>query len=207
MRKEKKIKFIKNNYGKRLKKDLERKQIANVKEICIEYEKRFDRYMSEADHGVNDCNFSSYLNIYSGLAAYEILREQGMSEEEAINVYDYMCLTIRKLASFMYKTVDLFQGCFDIVKKSFMDDLRASDAESMNVEILKNDDKVLEYRINRCLYYDTCTKHGYPEFTKVFCTHDLYSFGVLKKHAKFIRYSTLGEGGECCHDAIVKVNK
>ena len=45
--------------------------------------------MKEADFRVNDCKFSSYLNIYSGLSAYEILREQGMSEQESIVIYDY----------------------------------------------------------------------------------------------------------------------
>ena len=74
--------------------------------------------MKEADFRVNDCKFSSYLNIYSGLSAYEILREQGMSEQESIVIYDYE---------------------------------------------------------------------------------------VLKKHTKFERYSTIGEGGECCHDAFKRI--
>ncbi len=59
--------------------------------------------------------------------------------------------------------------------------------------------------LSRCLYFDTCKEHGYPEFCKVFCTHDWYALGVLKRHAKFIRQSTIAEDGTVCHDTIAKV--
>jgi len=205
MKHDKMISYIRKSYAKRLKKDLQRKQISNAERICEEYQKRFTKYMKEADFGVNDCKFSSYLNIYSGLAAYEILREQGMSEQESIVVYDYMCSTLRKMAGFMHKFVDFFPGSFKLVKKSLLDDLTSEKAVCWDTELLRNDDSRLEYRISKCLYYDTCAVHGYPEFTKVFCTHDIYAYGVLKKHTKFERYSTLGEGGECCHDAFIRI--
>ena len=61
--------------------------------------------------------------------------------------------------------------------------------------------------ISRCLYFDTCKEHGYPEFCKVFCTHDWYAFGVLRHPSKFIRESTIAEDGTMCHDIIQKVGK
>ena len=46
---------------------------------------------------------------------------------------------------------------------------------------------------------------GISKSCKVFCTHDWYAFGVLKRHSKFIRKSTIAENGTVCHDTIEKV--
>ena len=40
---------------------------------------------------------------------------------------------------------------------------------------------------------------------KAFCTHDWYLFGVLKRHSKFIRKSSIAKNGTVCHDTIEKV--
>lgn len=58
---------------------------------------------------------------------------------------------------------------------------------------------------SKCLYFDTCKEHSYPEFCKVFCTHDWYTYGVLKKHSKFVRKSTIAEDGTVCNDTILKL--
>lgn len=52
---------------------------------------------------------------------------------------------------------------------------------------------------------DIVKEHGYPEFCKVFCTHDWYAFGVSKRHSRFIRKSTIAEDSTVCHDTIAKV--
>lgn len=127
-------------YKKNLKKYVSRNTSLSSDNIVREYEKRFYRYMNESDMGSKRGRFISYLNIFSGLAAYEILREKGFT-----------------------------------------------------------------YEISRCLYFDTCKEHGYPEFCKAFCTHDWYAFGVLKCHSKFIRKSTIAENGTVCHDTIEKL--
>lgn len=79
--------------------------------------------MSEADYGINDGKFTSYLNIYSGLAAYEVLRENGFSEKEGIAAYDFMCLPMRKLAAVLYKIADTLPNGYKTVVKSLTDDL------------------------------------------------------------------------------------
>ena len=111
-----------SGYKRKLKKYVSRNTSLSAPEIVNEYESRFYQYMNEADMGNERGKFISYLNIFSGLAAYEILREK-----------------------------------------------------------------------------------GYPEFCKVFCTHDWYALGVLRRHAKFIRQSTIAENGTVCHDTIMKV--
>ena len=192
-------------YKKKLKKYVSHNTTLSANDIVREYEERFYRYMNEADMGSERGKFTSYLNIFSGLTAYEILREKGLTETDGIKAYDFMCAFIRKLSSVLYKGADLLPNGYKIVRQSLLDDLEGEKRICWDIEILQDDDKGFTYEISRCLYFDTCKEHGYTEFWKVFCTHDWYAFGVLKHHSKFIRKSTIAENGTVCHDTIEKV--
>lgn len=204
--KEKKMcKTLISGYRKKLKKYVSKNTSLSAEDIVKEYEERFYRYMDEADMGSERGRFTSYLNIFSGLAAYEILREKGLTETEGIAAYDSMCAFIRKLSSVLYKGADLLPNGYKIVRQSLLDDLEGEKKICWDIEILQDDNNGFTYEISRCLYFDTCKDHGYPEFCKVFCTHDWYAFGVLKRHSKFIRQSTIAENGTVCHDTIEKL--
>lgn len=192
-------------YKKNLKKYLSRNTVLPANYMIKKYEERFYQYMNEADMGSKRGRFISYLNIFSGLAAYEILRENGLTEEDGIKAYDSMCAFMRKISSILYKGADLLPNGYKIVRQSLVDDLSGEKSICWDTEILQDDDKGFTYEISRCLYFDTCKEHGYPEFCKVFCTHDWYAFRVLKRHSKFIRKSTIAENGTVCHDTIEKV--
>lgn len=197
--------FLIKGYHKKLRVFLEQNTNFDSGTITKEYRDRFYKYMNEVDLGENHAKFTSYLNIFSGLAAYEILRENGLREDAGIKAYDQMCSSMRKLASIMYKFVDLLPNGYQIVRKSLMDDLNGEKAVCWETKMLRDDEDGFTYEISRCLYYDTCKEHGYPEFCKVFCNHDWFAYGVLDRHAKFLRKSTIAEDGTVCHDTIKKV--
>ena len=199
----KKIYFFKQHYSKRLKRILKNRGYENGKEFQKQYQERFLKYMGEVDFGRNNERFSSYLNIFSGLVAYELLRENGFTQQDSIEIYDYMCKWLRKVASLAYRVVDLFPHGFRLAVNSVKEDIIGEKAVCWETSIIEDSELRFEYRITKCLYYEVCKAHGYPEFTKVFCTHDRYAYDVLHRHTKFIRYSAIGEGGECCHDAFV----
>lgn len=204
--KEKKAcRMLLSGYKKSLKKYVSQNTALSAEKIVNAYEERFYRYMNEADMGTGNGRFTSYLNIFSGLAAYEILRENSLTEAEGIKAYDAMCAFMRKLSSVLYKGADLLPNGYKIVRQSLVDDLESEKKICWDTKILQDDEAGFTYEISRCLYFDTCKEHGYPEFCKVFCTHDWYAFGVLKRHAKFIRQSTIAENGTVCHDTIEKV--
>ena len=206
--KEKKMcRMLIGGYKKKLKKYVSRNTTLPAADVAAEYEERFYRYMDEADMGPERGKFTSYLNIFSGLAAYEILREKGLTEAEGVKAYDAMCAFLRKFASLLYKGADLLPNGYQIVRQSLLDDLAGEKSVCWDTEILQDDDRGFTYEIRRCLYFDTCSAHGYPEFCKVFCTHDWYAYGVLKHHASFIRQSTIAENGTVCHDTIAKRSK
>lgn len=202
---EKMCRFLVNTYKKKLYKYIEKNTKLNPQAMCDEYVKRFYQSMNTVDMGQERGRFTSYLNIFSGLSAYEILRENGFTQEQGIQAYDEMCASMRKLAAFMYKTVDILPNGYKIVVDSLKDDLNGPKSICWDTKVLKDDSKGFTYEISRCLYFDTCKEHGYPEFCQVFCTHDWYSFGVLKRHSKFVRQSTIAEDGTVCHDTILRL--
>lgn len=116
-----------------------------------------------------------------------------------------MCASMRKISSVLYKAVDLLPAGYKIVRQSLMDDLSGPKSICWDTRILQDDDRGFTYEISRCLYFDTCKSHGYPEFCTVFCTHDWYVLDVLRHHARFIRKSTIAEDGTVCHDTIAKI--
>lgn len=206
-KKEKKLcEVLMKGYRKQFHKFCREKIPAQAEQKTREYNDRFYEYMNAADMGRDRGRFTSYLNIFSGLAAYEILREQGLGEEEAVDAYDRMCASMRKLAGVLYRLVDLLPNGYHMVRKSLLDDLQGAKAICWDIEILQDDDQGFTYEIRKCLYFDTCKEHGYPEFCKVFCNHDWYAYGVLRRHAHFVRQSTIAEDGTVCHDTILAVN-
>lgn len=205
MNNDKMIIFFKQHYSKRLKKALKNRGYENEELLQKQYQTRFLKYMSEVDFGNNNEKFSSYLNIFSGLAAYELLQENKFTKKDCIEIYDYMCRPLRKVASLAYRAVDLFPKGFHLAVNSVKDDILGEKAACWETSVVEDSEQRFEYRITKCLYFDVCKAHGYPEFTEVFCTHDRYAYEVLHRHVKFIRFSAIGEGGECCHDAFVNV--
>ena len=194
-------------YKRKLKKYIADHTALSPKDIIAKYEERFYHYMDEADMGSERGRFKSYLNIFSGLAAYEILREEGLTEDEGIKAYDCMCAIVRKVSAFLYKGADFLPNGYKIVRQSLLDDLKGEKGSCWDIEILQNDENGFTYKISRCLYFDTCKEHGYPEFCKVFCTHDWYALGGLKHHSKFIRRSTIAENGTVCWDTIERIKR
>ena len=95
--------------------------------------------MNEADMGNARGRFVSYLNIFSGLAAYEILREKGLTEAEGIQAYDGMCSFMRKVSSVLYKGTDLLPNGYKIVRQSLVDDLKGEKRICWDVAILQDD--------------------------------------------------------------------
>lgn len=207
MNNDKTVQFFRKHYSKRLRNALKSRGCQDAGRLSTEYQKRFLKYMNEADFGANNERFTSYLNIFSGLAAYELLQEHGFSKQEGVAVYDYMCSVMRKVAAFAYRVADLFPNGFEIAVNSLKEDMIGAKAVCWETQVLEDTQEKFEYRITKCLYYDTCKAHGYPEFTKVFCDHDRYAYDVLHRHARFIRYAAIGEGGDCCHDAFVNTKQ
>lgn len=64
--------------------------------------------------------------------------------------------------------------------------------------------KVCHIDMVKCPYFSTCSAHGCPELTTVFCNGDDISYGNMHQRLSWERKKTLGRGNDCC-DFILKI--
>lgn len=174
-------------------------------QLMAGYDERIARYMDETDFGPDDAKYVCYLNVFTALVAYELMREGGFTEVEAFAAYDYVSSPMRKIAHLTHGWIDKVPHGFKIIRDSLISDLTGPKRICWTTAVLQNDDAALEYRITRCLYYDVCEAHGYPEFTRAFCDHDSFAYGGLRRHIRFTRFACFGDGDSCCHDRFERV--
>jgi|GEM_PF-639796 len=216
------VRMLGNHYGKRLQRWWRDRGCSHEEAIALrnEYRRRFASAMDAADFGPDNGRFSSYLNCLSGLTAYAMARECGLSVEEGIACYDYLAQPLRSFSVWLWNTVDLLPNGFELVVKNVRDDLAGPKGICWASEVVRDDAEAFEYRCYTCLYYDICREQGYPEAIQLFCDHDHRSWDSLRRHVRFVRYGGVGERredgslsdglsstepGSLCHDAFIRV--
>lgn len=142
--------------------------------------------------------------MFLGITCCKISKENGYSFEDSIQIFDELCLGMRKLVRNMYLITDAFPNGFQTVMNSIVKDLTTDKKYCWDFEIISKTEDHFAYKIHKCLYLDACEKYGIRDFYQVFCNHDIWAYGSLHKHTKFIRYSTLVDS-EYCHDEFIKI--
>ena len=91
------IKILGGHYGMRLQHWWEERGLprGEARDLRVTYAGRFAAAMDAADFGPDNGRFSSYLNCLSGVTAYAMARERGLSVEEGIACYDYLAKPLR----------------------------------------------------------------------------------------------------------------
>lgn len=201
-----KIKFIASYGAKNFGKVLKKNGCSKYKDLQAEYEKRYITYIYSEDWGENNFRLSSYLNMFLGITCCKISMEQGYSFEESIKIFDDLSKGMRKIARRMHLIADAFPNGYKVVTGTLYKDLTTEKKKCWNFEVLEQNEDKFVYKIHQCVYLDTCEKYGIKDFCQVFCDHDIWAYGDLKKHTKFIRHSTLVTG-DCCYDEFERVKR
>lgn len=216
------IRLLGNHYGKRLERWWRDRGLSRgeAQAVRTEYLSRFHQAMDASDFGPDNGRFTSYLNCLSGICAYALARERGLSAEDGIACYDYLAKPLRDFSAWLWNTADLLPQGFKIVAGNVRDDLTGPKSICWTTEVIRDDDEAFEYRCHTCLYYDICCDAGYPEAIQLFCNHDHHAWDGLHRHVRFVRYGGVGEyradgslsdglsstePGCLCHDAFMRV--
>lgn len=216
------IKVLAGHYGKRLQRWWEERGLprGEARDLRVTYAGRFAAAMDAADFGPDNGRFSSYLNCLSGVTAYAMARERGLSVEEGIACYDYLAKPLRGFSAWLWNTADLLPNAYRLIVGNIREDLTGPKGICWGTEVIRDDDEALEYRIHTCLYYDICREQGYPETIQLFCNHDHHAWDGLHRHVRFERHGGVGERrddgsiadglsstepGCLCHDSFVRV--
>jgi hypothetical protein len=134
--------------------------------------------------------------IFPRIALFQVLKEDDDTRDRVEELLrSYMCDMV---GVGLHRKIDLLEHIpffFRIFSKAYLQNMRTSDLWESEI-ILEEPDR-FGVNIYRCLWYDACVEHGYPELCRSFCQCDHVAFGSLQKLG-FHRTQTLAEGGSCC---------
>jgi len=144
-------------------------------------------------------------NILPGLALYQILREEGISQDAALEVVDRI-FEIRVEAK---RKRMLWAGRFELFYHLMRWSTRAMmrinyPSAGWQVEWLEVSPERVAFNIHRCFYLEALSSYGAAELTSSFCRGDELVYRDVSRHLRFERTQTLGRGDQVCDFRFVR---
>ena len=137
-------------------------------------------------------------NILPGLALYQLLREDGNSQEAALASIDrYFEAGIPRSRKRM-KFLGRFPFAFSLLRVFIKPVMRQYPPEGWETEWVENSRQAVRFHMKRCYYQDTLSRYGAPELTASFCRLDDLVYGEMSSYLEWKRTQTIGRGAALC---------
>ena len=144
--------------------------------------------------------------ILPGLAFYQILRESGESQENALAIIDQAFEQLFSDNQAKLKKLGRLPFIYPILRWYIKPAMRQYPPDGWNLEWIQNDNTAIRFNMKSCFYYDTLTKYGAPELTASFCKVDDFIYGNMSPDVKWQRSMTIGKGNEYCDFCFTRPN-
>lgn len=143
--------------------------------------------------------------ILPRISLYKVLQEEFDEQKKAYDTVEkYMLTIVGPKLNKQYSMIEFIPGYFYVFRKIMISTVNKSD--NWVTEIIKNDNKAVEYNITKCLWYDACVENNCPELCKIFCDVDHVIYDSMKK-VKLNRKGTLATGYRCCDFCFMNKKK
>ncbi len=138
--------------------------------------------------------------ILPGLALYQVLRENGESQESALAVIDqtFEILFADNFANM--KKLGRIRFIYPFLRIFIKPVMRAYPPEGWKIDWLQNDRNGIRFDMKSCFY-------GAPELTVSFCRVDDLIYGDMSPHMKWQRFKTIGRGETYCDFGFLPMKK
>ena len=145
--------------------------------------------------------------VYIGITFAQIMLKLGYSLDEAIVAWEtYMMADKLRMIEGFIRLADLFGKGYRLCGNWLDKDKQTRDKDgSILYESYHYNDRELEYKIHTCAYVTLFEHYHIRKFCKAFCNNDLCMY-VLRKSARFIRYSDRVDG-DYCHDKLINLSR
>ena len=169
-------------------------------QIARSAQKRYEALRAENSSDSKELRSHSYKRIYPGIAVYEAMRSEGISQEKAAwYIREYFQRLAAKRVPFFQRAIKTF-GLARKFPYLFVAGVKKSCQPNAGFVYELPESHYNEARINivRCPYFEICKRYGCPEITSAYCDSD--DAGYSNLHPKLIwgRTKTIGHGGDCC---------
>lgn len=169
-------------------------------QIARSAQKRYEALRAENSSDSKELRSHSYKRIYPGIAVYEAMRAEDISQEKAVwYIREYFQRIAAKRVPFFQKAIKTF-GLARKFPHLFMAGVKKSCQPNAGFVYELPESHGNEARLNivRCPYFEICKRYGCPEITSAYCDSDDAGYGNLHPNLIWGRTKTIGHGGDCC---------
>ena len=161
---------------------------------------RYEALCAENSSDSKELRSHSYKRIYPGIAVYEAMRSEGISQEKAVwYIREYFQRLAAKRVPFFQRAIKTF-GLARKFPYLFVAGVKKSCQPNAGFvyELPESHDNEARINIVRCPYFEICKRYGCPEITSAYCDSDDAGYGNLHPNLIWGRTKTIGHGGDCC---------
>ena len=169
-------------------------------QIARSAQKRYETLRAENSSDSKELRSHSYKRIYPGIAVYEAMRSEGISQEKAAwYIREYFQRLAAKRVPFFQRAIKTF-GLARKFPYLFVAGVKKSCQPNAGFvyELPESHDNEARINIVRCPYFEICKRYGCPEITAAYCDSDDAGYGNLHPQLIWGRTKTIGHGGDCC---------
>ena len=173
---------------------------AKAAQIARSAQKRYEALRAENSSDSKELRSHSYKRIYPGIAVYEAMRAEDISQEKAVwYIREYFQRLAAKRVPFFQRAIKTF-GLARKFPHLFVAGVKKSCQSNAGFVYELPESHYNEARINivRCPYFEICKRYGCPEITSAYCDSDDAGYGNLHPNLIWGRTKTIGHGGDCC---------
>lgn len=177
-------------------------------QIARSAQNRYEALRAENSSDSKELRSHSYKRIYPGIAVYEAMRSEGISQEKAVwYIREYFQRLAAKRVPFFQRAIKTF-GLARKFPHLFMAGVKKSCQPNAGFvyELPESHDNEARINIVRCPYFEICKRYGCPEITSAYCDSDDAGYGNLHPNLIWGRTKTIGHGGDCC-DFLLEYKK
>lgn len=145
--------------------------------------------------------------ILPGLALYQILREYGETQENALAKVDKTFEVLFSDNFSKMKMLGRLRFIFLFLRIYIKPAMHQYPPEGWKIEWLQNDENAIRFNMKSCFYFDTFLKFGVPELTAAFCRVDDLTYDNMSSYIRWQRTQTIAKGESYCDFCFLNVKE
>lgn len=145
--------------------------------------------------------------ILPGLAYYQILREDGKSQESALEKIDQAFEEMYSGYTKRMQRLGRLPFFYPILRAYIKTAMKDYPTDGWEMVWQQVNGDAIRFRMNTCFYYNTLNAYGAPELTASFCKIDDNIYGHLSSQVLWQRTQTIGRGAAYCDFCFANARK
>jgi len=145
--------------------------------------------------------------ILPGLAYYQLLREDGKSQESALEKIDQTFEVIFAGSIRSFQKLGKIPFFYTILRAYIKTAMREYPADGWEMDWQQVDSGAIRFKMNTCFYFNTLSAYGAPELTASFCRVDDLVYGGMSDQVLWQRTQTIARGAAYCDFCFANAKK